>query len=99
MIGIVFTRADRERAAHALSAMASDRACVHLSCTPFLALLGGDPDDPAFVLASAAFSIAPDRVDKRGRYRYELMYAEAEAHVRCGWMPDDDPRNPTGTPL
>lgn len=94
---LVITREDRERAAHALSAMASDRAYGDLQCTSFLGML--NYDEPAFGLASVAFYAAPESTDYDGRIRFDLVYAEAEAYVRCGYMPGDDPANPTGSAL
>lgn len=97
---LIVTREIRERAAEGLSAAACARAGNIF--TSFLVYL--DDHSPERLLATLAFESVPDMLLYPGYPAmagtdWTSMYAEAEARVRCGWLPGDVPPTYTGEPL
>lgn len=79
-----WTRAERKEAADACAMMASSdaRGGAGWPATSY-DLVGGRPGALAF---SALMSVR-----RLVTYSYRELWAEAEARLRCGWLPGDEP--------
>lgn len=76
----------REDAAIACSMMACDRAYTYGGSTYYFEIAG--LGRAAFLLAEAAHNAARTFYGRDGRARYHLEYAEAEALLRTGFVPE-----------
>lgn len=85
---MTWTDEEREEAADACALLASSDE-LHLPGAPGMDLCDAiDRGTGSYTLASASWDAS---YDSRAWWRIRERWAEAEARLRCGWTPGDEP--------